>query len=45
LHQEITYECIHTFYATADTDEEEVILRKKGNVESEYEDDFANGDN
>jgi hypothetical protein len=45
LHQEITYEYISSFYATADADEEEIILREKGTVESEYEDDFADGDN
>jgi hypothetical protein len=40
LHQDITYECIRTFYATADADEEAVILHEKGTVESEYDDDF-----
>jgi hypothetical protein len=44
LHQEITDECICAFYANADADEEEIILRKKGTVESEYEDDLADGD-
>jgi hypothetical protein len=27
--QDITYECIRTFYAIADADEEEIILRTK----------------
>jgi hypothetical protein len=40
----ITYECIRAFYATADADDEEIILREKGTVKSEYEDDFADGD-
>jgi hypothetical protein len=35
LHQDITYECIRVFYATADYDEEDVILREKGTVESD----------
>jgi hypothetical protein len=45
LHQEITYECICASYATADADEEDIILHEEGSVESEYEDDFAHGDN
>ena len=40
LHQDITYESIHAFYATADADEEDVILCEKGTVESEYDDEF-----
>jgi hypothetical protein len=44
FHQEITYECIHAFYATADADEDEIILQEKGTVEIEYEDDFVDGD-
>jgi hypothetical protein len=44
LHQDITYECICAFYATADTDEEDVILHEKGTVESEYDDDFHEGE-
>ncbi len=44
FHQDITYECIRAFYATADADEEEVILREKGTVESEYDDDFDVGE-
>jgi hypothetical protein len=44
LHQDITYECIHAFYAAADADEEDVILREKGTAESEYDDEFDNGE-
>jgi hypothetical protein len=44
FHQDITYECIHTFYATVDVDEEDVILCEKGTVESEYNDDFGDGE-
>jgi hypothetical protein len=45
FHQVITYECIHTFYATADADEEEkIILHEKGTVKREYDDDFEDGD-
>ncbi len=44
MHQDITYECICVFYATADADEEDVILHEKGTVESEYDDDFDDGD-
>jgi hypothetical protein len=40
LHQDITYECIHVYYATVDSDEEDVILQEKGTVESEYDDDL-----
>jgi hypothetical protein len=43
LYQDITYECICLFYATADADEEDVILREKGTVESEYDDEFNDG--
>jgi hypothetical protein len=32
------------FYATADTDEEDVILHKKGTLEGEYDNDFADGE-
>ncbi len=32
------------YYATADSDEEDVILREKGTVESEYDDDLDDGD-
>jgi hypothetical protein len=44
LHQDITYDCIHTLYATADADEEYVILHEKGTVESEYDNDFNDGE-
>jgi hypothetical protein len=44
LHQDITYECIHAHYATVDQDEEDVILRKKGTLESEYDDDLDDSD-
>jgi hypothetical protein len=44
FYQDITYECIHAFYATADADEEEVILLKKGTVGSEYDNDFNDGE-
>jgi hypothetical protein len=45
LHQDITYESIRAFYATADADEEEdVILREKGTVESEYDNEFGDGE-
>ena len=40
MHEDITYESIRVFYATADADEEGVILREKGTVESEYDDEF-----
>ncbi len=40
MHQDITYECIRAFYATADADEEVVILCEKGTVESEYDNEF-----
>jgi hypothetical protein len=32
------------YYATIDSDEEDVILRKKGTVESEYDNDLDDGD-
>ncbi len=44
LHQDITYECISAYYATVNSDEENVILRKKGTVESEWDDDLDDGD-
>ncbi len=44
MHQDITYECIQTFYATADANEESVILHEKGTVESEYDDELDGGD-
>jgi hypothetical protein len=44
LHQDITYECIRAFYATADADEEDVILCEKGTVESEYDNGLDNGE-
>ena len=44
MHQDITYESICAFYASADEDEEDVILREKGTVESEYDDDLDDGD-
>ncbi len=44
MHQDITYECIRTFYATADANEEYVILREKGTVESEYDDELDDGE-
>jgi hypothetical protein len=34
----------HHLYATADADEEDVILCEKGTVESEYDDDFDDGE-
>ncbi len=40
MHQDITYESIRAFYATADADEEDVILCEKGTVVSEYDDEF-----
>jgi hypothetical protein len=43
LHQDITFECICAYYATADADEEDVILREKG-IESEYNNDFDDGE-
>jgi hypothetical protein len=39
LHQDITYESICAFFATADADEEDVILREKRTAESEYDDE------
>ncbi len=44
MHQGITYESICAFYATADADEEDVILGEKGTVESEYDDEFNDGE-
>ncbi len=44
MHQDITYECIRAYYVTVNSDEEDVILRKKGTVESEYDDDLDDGD-
>ncbi len=44
LHQDITYESICAFYATAVEDEEDVILREKGTVESEYYNEFNDGE-
>ncbi len=44
MHQDITYECIRVFYATADADEEEVILSEKGTVESEYDYELDDGE-
>jgi hypothetical protein len=41
FHQDIIYECICALYGTADAD----VLPEKGTVESEYDDDFADGDN
>jgi hypothetical protein len=32
------------FYATADADEEDVILYEKGTVESEYDNEFNDGE-
>ena len=43
-HQDITYECIRAYYATADAGEEDIILSEKGTVESEYDDDFDDGE-
>ncbi len=44
MYQDITYECIRAFYATADSNEEDVILCEKGTVESEYDDYFDDGE-
>ncbi len=44
MHQDITYKCIRAFYATADADEEDVILSEKGTVESEYDVEFYDGE-
>ncbi len=44
MHQDITYECIRAYYATADADEEDVILHEKETVESEYDNDFDDGE-
>ncbi len=38
------YECIRAYYATIDSDEEDVILCKKGTAESEYNNDLDDGD-
>ncbi len=32
------------FYATADEDEEDVIFHEKGTVESEYDNEFNDGE-
>ncbi len=32
------------FYATADADDKDVILHENGTVESEYDDDFDDGE-
>jgi hypothetical protein len=44
LHRDITYECIRAFYATADANEDDVILPEKETVESEYDNDFDDGE-
>jgi hypothetical protein len=44
LHQDITYECIRSFYDTSDADAEDVILHEKGTVESEYGNDINDGE-
>ncbi len=44
MHQDITFESIRVFYATADEDEKDVILREKRTVESEYDDEFNDGE-
>ncbi len=44
MHQDITYESIRAYYTTVDSDEEDVILREKGTVESEYDNDLDDGD-
>jgi hypothetical protein len=44
LHQDITYECIRMFYATADADIEDIILHEKETVESEYDDELDDGE-
>jgi hypothetical protein len=44
LHQDITYESICAFHATADEDEEDVILCEKGTVEREYDNEFNDGE-
>jgi hypothetical protein len=44
LHQDITYECIRAFYAAADADEEDLVLHEKGTVESEFDNDFDDGE-
>ncbi len=32
------------FYTTADANEEDVIMREKGTVESEFDDEFNDGE-
>ncbi len=44
LHQDITFESIRAFYATADADEEDIILHKKGTEESEHDNEFNDGE-
>jgi hypothetical protein len=44
LHQDITYEYIRAFYATAHADEEDIILHEKGTVESEYDTELDDGE-
>jgi hypothetical protein len=44
LHQDITYECTRTFYATADANEGDVILCEKGTEESEYDNELDDGE-
>ncbi len=44
MHQDITYECIRAYDSTVNSDEEDVILCKKGTVESEYDNDLDDGD-
>ncbi len=44
LHQDITYESNLAFYATVDADEKDVILCEKGTVESEYDNEFNDGE-
>ncbi len=40
----VFYESIRAFYATADADEDDVILHQKGTVESEYDNEFNDGE-
>ncbi len=44
FHQDINYECIRAFYATTDAHEEEIILCEKETAESEYDNDFEDGE-
>jgi hypothetical protein len=44
LHQDIIYESIRAFYATAGADEEDVILHEKRTVESENDNEFNDGE-